>query len=308
MRISVVIPCYNVEDYIRPCLESVLGQTHQDLEVICVDDGSTDGTQRIIEEVRSANPARLSVIQQTNRGAAAARNKGLQHATGEYLQLMDADDLLDPRKIAHQVELTATLDKPDIIAGSYTIQNADGSIMRHHIYDKPGLDVWFNLMHADLGNTVSNLWKRSSVIGAGAWNEEQYSSQEYDLMFRMLRNGARAEFDPVSLTTVRKRLSGSISQTNVAENWVRYVELRSRMLEHLRASSTARDIQPYTQFLFDSIRVLYHHDRKSAIELHDRSLPKNFVPGPSPTTGRTYLFFHRLFGFRIAQRIWRIFA
>lgn len=303
MRISVVIPCHNVERYIRPCLESILGQLHRNLEVICVNDGSTDGTVRIIHEVRAKHNAPVAVIDQPHLGAAAARNNGLDSATGEYLQFMDADDLLDPRKIAHQVDLAVSMDKPDLIAGSYTIQHADGSVMREHIYDTPGLEPWFGLMCAELGCTVSNLWKRQSVVDAGAWKVEQRSSQEYDLMFRMLKSGARVVFDPVTLTAVRRFGAGSISLTNVAENWVRYVELRARMLDHLRSSGTVKDLQPYAQFLFDSIRVLYYHDPRAALDLHDSLLPKDFVPGPSLTTRKSYLLVHRLFGFRTAQRI-----
>lgn len=303
MRISVVIPCHNVERYIRPCLESILGQAHADLEVICVNDGSTDGTVRIIHEVRAEQNASVTVIDQPHQGAAAARNRGLEQATGEYLQFMDADDLLDPRKIAHQVDLAVAMNKPDLIAGSYTIQRGDGSLICDHTYDAPGLDPWFGLMCAELGCTVSNLWKRRSVVEAGAWKVEQRSSQEYDLMFRLLKNGAHVVFDPVTLTTVRRFGAGSISLANVAENWIRYVELRARMLDHLRSSGTVKDLQPYAQFLFDSIRVLYHHDPKAALELHDRLLPKDFVPGPSLTTRKSYLLVHRLFGFRAAQRI-----
>lgn len=303
MRISVIIPCHNVEKYIRPCLESILAQAHEDLEVICVNDGSTDSTGRVIHEVRTEHNAPFVVIDQPHQGAAAARNKGLEQATGEYLQFMDADDLLDPRKIAHQVELAVSMDKPDLIAGSYTIHHADGSVMREHIFDTPGLDRWLSLMRAELGCTVSNLWKRKSVIDAGAWNIQQRSSQEYDLMFRMLKNKARVVFDPVTLTAVRRFGAGSISLTNVAENWVRYVELRARMLDYLRASGIVTDLQPYAQFLFDSIRVLYYHDPRAALELHDRLLPKDFVPGPSRTTRKSYLLVHRLFGFRVAQRI-----
>lgn len=93
--VSVIIPAFNVEDFIRPCLDSVLGQTLQDIEVICVDDGSTDGTGKILREYEEKDP-RVRVLTQDNRGAGAARNLGLQEAKGETLSFLDGDDFFEP--------------------------------------------------------------------------------------------------------------------------------------------------------------------------------------------------------------------
>ena len=94
-RMSIVIPVYNAERYLRACLASVLGQTMRDVEVICVDDGSTDGSSRILDEC-AARDARLCVIHQRNAGAGAARNAGMDRATGDVLLCVDADDTLAP--------------------------------------------------------------------------------------------------------------------------------------------------------------------------------------------------------------------
>ena len=90
-KVSVVIPVYNVERYLRICLASVLGQVGCELEVICVDDGSTDGSGRILDEA-AGRDVRLSVIHQTNAGAGPARNAGLDRMTGEFVAFMDPDD------------------------------------------------------------------------------------------------------------------------------------------------------------------------------------------------------------------------
>lgn len=96
MKLSIVIPVYNAAKDLRPCLDSVLGQTLDDFEVICIDDGSTDSSPEILGEY-AAKDGRLKVVRQDNAGQGAARNRGLGMATGEYVYFLDADDELSDR-------------------------------------------------------------------------------------------------------------------------------------------------------------------------------------------------------------------
>lgn len=91
VKVSVIIPMYNAEEYIDDMLDTVLGQTMREIEVICVDDGSSDSTYSIVEK-RAAQDARLTLIKQPNSGAGTARNAGLSAARGEYIAWLDADD------------------------------------------------------------------------------------------------------------------------------------------------------------------------------------------------------------------------
>lgn len=93
VRVSVIIPVYNAEKYIRQCLDSLLVQNNQRIEVICVDDGSTDNSLAILKEYEEAHQE-VKVITQKNAGAGAARNNGMKYATGEYLSFLDADEFL----------------------------------------------------------------------------------------------------------------------------------------------------------------------------------------------------------------------
>lgn len=94
MKISVIIPVYNVAPYLGQCLDSFLQQTFKDIEIICVDDGSTDGSCRIIEEYAKKD-RRIRAVHMENAGAGAARNKGMEWARGEYLHFCDPDDYVD---------------------------------------------------------------------------------------------------------------------------------------------------------------------------------------------------------------------
>ena len=94
MLFSVIIPVYNVEPYLRQCLDSVLNQTFADWEAVCVDDGSTDRSAAILEDYSEKDP-RIKVISQTNRGLSAARNTGMDAAQGDYVVFLDSDDWLE---------------------------------------------------------------------------------------------------------------------------------------------------------------------------------------------------------------------
>ena len=93
-KVSVIIPCYNVEDYVESCVNSILEQTLENIEVICVNDGSSDFTVDVLLEIAKKD-SRVSVLTQANAGQGAARNEGVKCAKGEYLYFMDSDDLLE---------------------------------------------------------------------------------------------------------------------------------------------------------------------------------------------------------------------
>lgn len=94
-RVSVVIPVYNIERHLRQCLDSVAGQSLRDIEVICVDDGSTDASPEILADY-AGRDSRFQIITQSNAGPGAARNAGMARATGEYLIFLDSDDWFEP--------------------------------------------------------------------------------------------------------------------------------------------------------------------------------------------------------------------
>lgn len=93
VKISVIIPVYNVEKYLSACLDSIISQEFQDIEIICINDGSTDGSPAILEQY-VLKDERITVYTQKNAGLSAARNAGLEKAAGEYIYFFDSDDVL----------------------------------------------------------------------------------------------------------------------------------------------------------------------------------------------------------------------
>ena len=115
--ISIIIPVYNVEKYLRRCLDSVLNQTFSDWEAICVNDGSPDNCDKILADY-AARDSRFKIVSKKNGGLSDARNVGLSHATGKYIMYLDSDDFIHPQtmEIAHAM---AMRDNSDIVSFRY---------------------------------------------------------------------------------------------------------------------------------------------------------------------------------------------
>ena len=110
VRVSIIMPIYNAERYLRESLDSILGQSMPDIEVFCIDDGSTDGSRRILEELAASDP-RVKILDTPHVGAYRARKEGVGQAIGEYIYFMDADDMIAPNAFE---ELCALADKEDL--------------------------------------------------------------------------------------------------------------------------------------------------------------------------------------------------
>ena len=98
IKVSVVIPVYNTEKYVREAVESIMNQTLRELEIIIINDGSTDNSLQVVEELAAAD-SRIQVYSQTNQGGSVARNAGIARAYGKYIYFMDSDDLLEKETI-----------------------------------------------------------------------------------------------------------------------------------------------------------------------------------------------------------------
>ncbi|MBP5334274.1 MAG: glycosyltransferase family 2 protein [Bacteroidales bacterium] len=125
-EISVIIPVFNTEQYLDRCLDSVLGQTFQDIEVICVDDVSTDGSAALIER-RAGKDSRLRYIrQEANAGPGKARNRGIEAANGRYVYFQDSDDWIEPDLLSRMHQMAAGTGR-DVIINSSFVKEYEGT-------------------------------------------------------------------------------------------------------------------------------------------------------------------------------------
>lgn len=301
----MVIPCYNVQPYVEACLRSVLEQALPEVEVLCVDDGSSDGTVEVLRAMQEAHPGRIQLMTGAHRGACAARNTGLRHATGTYVQFLDADDVLLPGKLAAQSAVAEGEALPEVIVGDYVEVYPDGRTQRINASDE---GAWMGLIKTRLGTTSANLWRRDALQALGGWNEALASSQDYELMFRLLAAGGRVAFHRDPLTRVLKRSSGSISKTREKDNWLRYIALRGAIRKHLHglgAGRHATELAAIDEYQFMAIHLLAQEDLPLALKLYQEHLPHGFVPAPSAAITARYIWAHRLLGFERAVRLGR---
>jgi glycosyltransferase involved in cell wall biosynthesis len=124
-KVSVIIPAYNHAAYVRQCVDSVLAQTYQDLEIVVVDDGSTDGTFEILREYGT----KIQLHRQENGGTQKARNKAVELASGDYIALLDSDDAWLPTKLQRQIPAFSSTPTPGVVYSLAYVIDSSGSVL-----------------------------------------------------------------------------------------------------------------------------------------------------------------------------------
>jgi glycosyltransferase involved in cell wall biosynthesis len=300
--LSVVIPCFNVAPFIEECVKHLLSHP-VDAEILLVDNASEDDTWLTLEIIKQTYP-QVSLFQQPEKGACAARNLGLKKARGRFIKFLDADDLVDGHQLDHQLkELEST--SADILFSPFVKRNVRGE--EHTVL--PLKDVWKGLFTTQLGLTSALLFRTDAVKNVQGWNPALSSSQEYDLLFRLLQQGATYSFSAEVAAQVRERETGQISTSNPVPRWSNYLELRVSILEHLTQTKTeyfAKESGFFYQAFFDVLHICFPYLPERTLELHNRYIVKRFTPQTSAACSSKFLLLYRIFGFSGAERIKKI--
>lgn len=179
--ISVIIPVYNVEQYLDRCLQSVVNQTYKNLEIILVDDGSTDASATICDNWKEKD-SRVFVLHQENAGASAARNNGLQYARGRYLTFIDSDDWIDANMLDFFVNRIVENDSDMVISDLFScgknktiLEQWDGKRCLEHFFRTRG--------EGDTHTVCGRLYKREMLVDfrflEGRMNEDVLATYEF---------------------------------------------------------------------------------------------------------------------------------
>ncbi len=174
MKVSVVMPVYNGEAYLKEAIESVFNQTEKDIEIIIVDDGSTDSTCSIVKELNHAN---IRYIYQENSGPSKARNAGIYQAQGDFIAFLDADDLWPVDKLTKQLSFLDQNMHTDVVGGLIEYFYMPGSE-----YRKEQLRIDTPVFNVQLGGLVV---RRKVFDTAGYFNEALRFSEDQDWMLRI---------------------------------------------------------------------------------------------------------------------------
>ncbi len=237
--VSILIAAYNAEPWLTETLDSATGQTWPNVEVILVDDGSTDDTLALARRYEARG---VRVIAQENRGACAARNAALAEAQGDFIQYLDADDLLAPDKI--EVQMNRLADEPDgAIASSSWARFYNDDLSTATSTPEP---VWRDyapaarwLIDSWLGHgmmpSFAWLMPRSIAEAAGPWNETIRLNQDGEYFARVVTAASKIAFCPEGLGYYRSGITSSISKRRDRETFASFFHATELCTEHLLA-------------------------------------------------------------------------
>lgn len=244
--VSVIIVCHNDWPHLELAVESALCQSHAAIEVILVDNGSTDATQ---DEIRRRYAQRVRYIRQPNLGAAGGRNTGFAHATGQFVQLLDGDDLLAPNKIAVQVAYLQNHPGVDIVYGDFRTFRSTPDVPAASLYDCDTAD-WPDMKELLMGRCpgppILFLFRRTVVDRIGKQAEDLYY-EDYEWWVRAAFAGCRFAKTPGAWAFYRRRSgqkSEHISRAALAE------------LDVLRRARTYVAEEPYRSQLAEKLAKL----------------------------------------------------
>ena len=256
--VSVIIPTYNRARLLIDALESTRCQTYRPLEAIVIDDGSTDDTQEVVKqfsEVNSSESFHISYVYQNNKGPSTARNTGLKAASGEYVQFLDSDDLIHPRKLEIQVGLLKSHPQIQCIFAERFkfkgLPNWDGiysATLKSQLLKGHELYCSFNAL------TNSGIYKREICLLAGSWNEEMHLCEDLEFNLRVLNLCDEILYVKSNLAGYRQHDEYQIT-TSLSKNETRYANLSG--LKYLQKTAQAK-VNKNDPKLFESIGILYN--------------------------------------------------
>lgn len=234
-KISVIVPTYNNAPWLPQCLDSLLAQTYENLEIIVVDDGSTDGTGAVLEGYCAKFP-HIMGIRQENSGVTAARLRGLAEATGEWVGFVDADDVVDPEFYAYLHE-NAVEYHADISHCGYKELHPDGSLRNHGgsgtVRQQDRYTGLADLLEERLvePGLCDKLYRRELFSGLDAWMDSSLRNNEDMLMnFYLFSKSGQSVFQDVCLYSYRTR-PGSASRGKLNDHKIfDPIRVRQRIL------------------------------------------------------------------------------
>ena len=256
IKVSVVMPVYNAHAFLRSSMDSLCNQTLKEIQIICVDDGSTDDTPEILAEYAEKD-SRVKIIRQNNAGAGAARNNGIGYASGEYLSIVDCDDFFEPDMLEKSYCLAREKDADMVVFGcdlydDLTRQYRSGSyaIRRELLPDKQVFcadDIKRDVFKVFIGWSWDKLFRREFVQENRMTFQEQRTTNDLLFVFNGLLRAKRIAVMPQVLAHHRRR-NESLSVTREKSWHCFYDALMALRQEMHKIGCYARFEQDYLNY------------------------------------------------------------
>lgn len=243
-KVSIIVPCYNQAHFLPETLDSVLAQTHGDWECIVVNDGSPDHTAEVAERYARQDP-RIRHVLQENRGLSGARNRGLDEATGRWIQFLDSDDILLPEKLARQLAALGQAQGPALSFCDYRYLVVDGDESRVALSRALNLERP-RLLHAEPLLDFARRWETALSIPPHAFlfdarlftgrslrfDTRLPNHEDWECWMRVLAE--KPEIIPVQEELVLYRVHAKSMCTNRAAMWQGYAQALEKQMRRYR--------------------------------------------------------------------------
>ena len=299
--VSVVIPCYNAERWIAEAVQSCLDQTYREIEIIVVDDGSTDGSLDVLKTFGD----KIRVETGPNQGGNRARNRGFRSSHGEYIQFLDADDYLLSEKIERQATFLSTTGA-DVVYGDWR--------HKHHLDNGEEIfedikisgvqpDVLQSLLKGWWVSPACLLFRRGTVEKAGGWDESLQAAQDKDFFISVVMTKADVRYQAGCDSIYRRYGNVTVSTSNLK----RWLDSHREVLE--KAETKLEDFgllsedyrHALAQSYFALARSYYDINRDSYRKLLKKTLELN--PHFKPVESQSYNLIQKIGGFEMAERM-----
>lgn len=288
LLVSVIMPAYNQAPFLSIAIESVLAQTYRNIELIIVDDGSTDQTATLCEKY-AAKDSRVHFIKQENRGPSAARNVAIRQSHGNYLCFLDADDLMMPNKIAVQLDVMQQDPSLDVTYTALKMIDTHGNDLGeiHSTYfSQPQLIV--QMFFRNVIPNPNTVMVKRICLENDLYNESLKHAEDYDLMMRLVHK-YQFKYIDIPLTAYRRH-GDNLSNDLQAHRQTELKVLSRYSKEHVEHALQASGLSKDEQLLMKG-KIFFNMERwKDALEI----LEKLSTPLALFYCGNCYLKLHQL--------------
>ncbi len=306
--VSILIPCFNAERWVAQAIHSALDQTHEDKEVIVVDDGSTDGSLDVIKSF--GNQIRWETG--PNRGGNAARNRLLELATGEWVQFLDADDYLESDKISKQLKAVEAQAEPVDVIYSPVISEVwydSAAIERSESEVSVNASLHEQWIRWQVAQTGSVMWRREALVSIGGWNEAYPCCQDNEVTLRAIKHGLKFHYCPDagavyriwSEDTVCRKDPGRVVQhkTQLIEQMMDWLVSQNKLTKEVEAAAG--------QAFFEMARTLAKYDLAAAENYKTERISAGWYLPSGAAAPWHYRLAHSIGGFSFAEKLaaWR---
>ena len=310
MLVSVIVPVYNIEKYISPCIDSILMQDYQQLEIILVDDGSTDKSGEICDEYATRDN-RIKVYHIENSGLSGARNYGTEQATGEFIYYLDGDDCFTEGAVSSSV--AKVQGNVDVVLAKYATYDTDSGeqvpesfdFKDEHVAGKSGEEGFaclLNNIERPIWSAWRPLFRRSLMIDNGIRFRDRLLSEDIDIMPHIYRHAREIAVNNRVNTLYRVNRTGSIMTTisakrytdiyDIIGRWLAFFESDSECSDYFRDAMISQMHKLYFSYL-RKLRFLKKEDRKEVLAA---AKPLAYLLD-SPHTWPTYRKLYKTLGF-----------